>query len=400
MLGSRALAATEKVLYSFDGSRPADTDGSLPYAPLIFDKAGNLYGTTTSGGLYGQGIVFELTPTSSGGWKENIIHSFGLGNDGALPEGPVIMDDAGDLYGTTALGGGGGCSHGCGTVFHLIHEKNGKWKETIIHTFNGKDGALPYCGLAFDAVGNLFGTAPYGGSFNEGTVFELTPTSRTRWNETVLHNFTGNKDGASPYGGVVFDGENNLYGTTANGGNANAGTVFMMNIIRGRWTETILYSFTGGADGAAPESALVRDGAGNFYGTAHGIDGAQFGAVFQLVPSQSGWTENTLHTFTFQNYSTDGAYPVGGVILDNAGNVYGTTYVGGSGGDGVVFELTQSNGVWTETVLHNFPNRGPDGNIPDAALVFDKKGNLYSTTYLGGTGCNVNGCGTVFEVTP
>src|ERR1019366_2578878 len=277
-------------------------------------------------------------------------------------------------------------------------------EEKVLHNFNndGTDGYYPEVGLIVDAAGNLYGTTTAGGAYNSGTGFELTPAAGGGWTETVLHNFGNGTDGATPYAGLIFDAAGNLYGTTQYGGTYGVGTVFELTPAGGgSWTEKVLYSFNhNGADGGVPAAGLIFDAAGNLYGTTvNGGTGSNCvlgcGTVFELTPAAGGgWTEQVLHSFN--NNGADGSTPFAGLIFDAAGNLYGTTFAGGTYGYGTVFELTPAaGGGWTETVLHNFGN-GTDGTAPYAGLIFDAAGNLYGTTFVGGT----YGYGTVFEVTP
>jgi len=302
------------VLYSFAG----DPDGSFPVAGVIFDAAGNLYGTTAAGGPLGDGTVFELAPQTNGLWKENVLYTFPANDtDGRYPQGGLIIDTAGNLYGTTCCGGpyGSSCSpnnQGCGTVFELLREGNGQWKEKILHNFihNGKDGYNPDAALVFDAAGNLYGTAPWGGDSGTGCavvdgcgiVFELSPRAKGKWTEKMLHNFQSNgKDGTYPEGGLIFNAAGNLYGTTTGGGaygsedcgGYNCGTAFKLAPgPNGKWTEKVLHSFGNGKDGDIPSASLIFDTAGNLYGTtaAGGTVGndcgvqAECGTVFEITP--------------------------------------------------------------------------------------------------------------------
>jgi uncharacterized repeat protein (TIGR03803 family) len=390
-------AAEEKVLHNFNND---GTDGYYPEVGLIVDAAGNLYGTTTAGGAYNSGTVFELTPAAGGGWTETVLHNFGNGTDGATPYAGLIFDAAGNLYGTTQYGG----TYGVGTVFELTPAGGGSWTEKVLYSFNlnGTDGAVPEAGLIVDAAGNLYGTTYFGGTYLYGTVFELTPAGGGGWTEQVLHSFNNNgADGSLPAAGLIFDAAGNLYGTTVNGGTGSncvlgCGTVFELTpAAGGGWTEQVLHSFNNnGADGSTPFAGLIFDAAGNLYGTTFAGGTYGYGTVFELTPAAGGgWTETVLHNF---GNGTDGTAPYAGLIFDAAGNLYGTTSYGGTYNYGTVFELTPAaGGGWTETVLHNFGN-GTDGITPYAGLIFDAAGNLYGTTFVGGT----YGYGTVFEVTP
>ncbi len=396
LVTSTWAAAHESVLHSFNNN---GTDGANPYATLALDTAGNLYGTTVEGGIHNLGAVFELSPREGGGWTEKVLHSFGHGTDGTGPYANLVIDAVGNLYGTTQLGG----IHNSGTVFELSPEEGGGWTETVLHSFNdnGVDGSYPLAGLTFDAAGNLYGMTQQGGinscdGKNCGTVFELSPRQGGGWTETVLHNFNNNgRDGVNPQAGLIIDAAGNLYGTTYRGGIHNSGTAFELSPQQGGgWTEKVLHSFGHGSDGITPDANLTIDAAGNLYGTTYngGIHGR--GTAFELTPREGGgWTETVLHSF---GNGSDGANPYAGLIIDANGNLYGTTLAGGIHTAGTAFELSpRQGGGWTETILHSFGN-GTDGNSPYAGLIFDASGNLYGTTLEGG----IHSYGVVFEITP
>jgi uncharacterized repeat protein (TIGR03803 family) len=394
---------TNKTIYTFTGG--PGNGGYLPYyGSLIFDSHGNLYGTAESGGANGVGTVFELTPTAGGPWIETVLYSFTDGNDGGLPYAGLIFDSSGNLYGTTYSGG----AYGSGVVFELTPTASGPWTETVLYTFTGgSDGGSPATGVIFDSFGNLYGTTYSGGANGDGVVFRLTPTASAPWNETVLFAFCGPvcalplaSDGAQPFaGGLIFDHSGNLYGTTVGGGGTNNGVVFELTpTASGPWNETVLHSFSpADGDGGAPYSGVIFDHSGNLYGTTFDGGANEVGTVFELTPTASGpWNEIVLHAFTA---GSDGGQPYAGVIFDSAGNLYGTTYQGGdvsSGnvGSGVVFELTPTaSGTWNETVLYNFTG-GNDGGEPHAGVTFDSSGNLYGTTYC----CGASHEGVAFEL--
>jgi len=338
----------EKALYSFQDN---GIDGFFPFAALVFDGLGNLYGTTQDGGSYGHGTVFELRPKKEGGWTESVIHSFNSdGTDGTNPQAGLIFDAAGNLYGAAANGGSGTCSGitgpGCGMIFELMPNTGGEWIEKVLYEFknDGNDGSNPYGTLIFDAAGNVYGTTAYGGANSNcisgstcGTVFELEPSATGVWKEKVLHNFNNNlKDGTEPTGGLIFDSAGNLYGTTSFGGSKEVGTVFELELTAGRWSPKILHSFSDN-DGAVPSGSLIFDGAGNLYGTTDDGGTGGLGTVFQLVPESNGdWSERVLHSFAG---APDGSRCFGGLIFDNAGNLYGTTDEGGTNNEGAVFEI-------------------------------------------------------------
>ena len=412
MTGASGAAQTETVLFGF-GSSTNVTYGDYPTSNLTFDSAGNLYSTTSGGGTNpdAYGTVFELTPSSGGSWTPKVLADFGVSS--GHPNGGVIFDGAGNLYGVTA---GGGAYSG-GVAFELMPQAGGGWTQKWLHQFGqGTDGINPVGNLIFDSAGNLYGATVQGGTYGQGTVFELIPQVGGLWTEKVLHNFSNTgPDGGSPEAGVILDSAGNLYGTTLSGGiNRNhtegsySGTVFELTPTGGEWNEKILYSFPAGRyDAAGPFASLVFDSAGNLYGTTS--SGGQYfsrGTVFELSRSAGGaWTETILHSFGRD--SSEGAGPYGNLIMDNTGSLYGTTSQGGKYGclcsfiGGTVFKLTPgSGGTWTERILHNFGN-GDDAAYPLAGLVMDASGNLYGTTRYGGGGSGGvgTGPGAVFEVT-
>jgi uncharacterized repeat protein (TIGR03803 family) len=306
---------------------------------LILDEQGNLYGTSYAGNGYGS--VFELSPPASGstGWTATVLYSFSGGADGKHPFAGLVFDSAGNLYGTTEQGG-----DGYGVVFELSPTTGGGWSETVLYTFTGAaDGREPqYGSLVFDSAGNLYGTTTYGGAYSEGVAFELSPPAGGSgvWTETVLHAFgSSSGDGAYP-AGVILGPGGNLYGTTSGGGTASSGTVFELSLSPP--AEQVLLAFNG-ADGVNPYWPLAFDAAGNLYGVSSGGDpGAGAGLVFELSPPASGsssWTEMVLYGFTG---GSDGGGPAAGVIRDASGNLYGTTDAGGGNGAGVVYELAVS----------------------------------------------------------
>jgi uncharacterized repeat protein (TIGR03803 family) len=377
-----SFAASQKVLYSFTATRG---DGAEPYAGLLFDANGNLYGTTEYGGPYGDGIVFELSPQPSGEWSETVLHTFSW-TDGAHPEANLIFDSAGNLYGTTVFGG----TYGKGTVFELSPTA-GEWTETVLHDFSGSLGdEHPHAPLIFDSSGNLYGTTAGRPGF--GTVFELSPAIDGSWTETTLCDFSdqgGKENGWNPYGGLLFDAAGNLYGTTASGGGHHDGAVFELTPSQdGTWTETLLAHcyFTQCDD---PNAGLIFDSNGNLYGTAVAGGLHNDGTIFQLSPvAGGGWTPKNVYDFSGVN----GRYPFASLIIDAHGNLYSTTEAGGANNAGTVFELTQnSRGEWVEGYF-SFTGTPYGGSV--GSLIFDADGNLYGTTPAGGT----YGAGTVFEI--
>jgi len=390
-------SGSESALYNFAGG----SDPKLPYAGLIFDKAGNLYGTTEFGGTYNQGTVFEITPNSGGYWTESVLYNFTGSADGGQPYASLALDAAGNLYGTTNFGGSANCNLGCGTVFKLTPGSSG-WTETVLYTFTGgSDGREPYARLLFDAAGNLYGSTLLGGNVGSvcstgcGTAFKLTPGS-SGWTESVLYAFEGGADGASPYDGLAFDATGNLYGTAYAGGTSGNGAIFKLTPGSSGWTQSVLHAFTGGYDGQYSYGDLILDAAGNLYGTAFQGGGKGYGVVFELLPnSKGGWKQRVLHSFL----NTPAGNPVAGLVMDTAGNLYGTTMLGATqsscgGGCGTLFKLAPaSSGGWTYKVVHVF-GQGTDGYHPTGDLILDSGGNLYGTTQAGGA----QGSGLVFEI--
>jgi uncharacterized repeat protein (TIGR03803 family) len=342
-------AWTETVLYSF-GSQSGD--GANPYDSLIMDQVGNLYGTTHSGGANNDGTVFELSSEPSGTWTESALYSFGAApNDGLLPFAGLIADEDGNLYGTTHSGG----ANSDGTVFELSRAPSGTWTETVLYDFAGApyDGSLPYAGLIMDQAGNLYGTTTEGGAYSFGTVFELSREPSGTWTETVLYSFgSQSEDGANPYGALIMDGQGNLYGTTTGGGAYVYGEVFELSPSAGGsgvWTETALYSFGRySTDGDYPFDGLIMDNDGDFYGTTTGGGKYSFGTVFEISPAKgSGWTEKEL--YSFGRRTATGEEPWDSLIMDKDGNLYGTTTEGGATthcdyGCGTVFRLSPKKG--------------------------------------------------------
>lgn len=360
-----------RVDYTFTGK-----DGGIPTAAMIQDEAGNLYGTTSSGGSSHLGVVFKLDTANN----ETVLHTF-TGPDGATPYGSLVRDGSGNLYGTTYAGG----SSALGTVFKI--DTSGT--ETLLHSFTGNpDGAKPYAGLVMDPnSGNLYGTTERGGTSDLGTVFEVDKNGT----ETVLHSFTGGSDGADPKARLMLDADGNLYGTTFTGGSGNAGTVFKLDTTN---TESVLYSFTGGSDGGNPFGGVTQDGNGVLYGTTEKGGAMHYGCCKGVAFSLSGGSEQVLYTFTG---GKDGGNPASDLVLDNNGVLYGTTLSGGFSGQGTAFSLTiakgKGKGKNREKVLHGFTGK-KDGAVPRAGLLLNAQGVLYGTAQKGGRFKQ----GTVFQV--
>lgn len=355
--------------------------------------------------------VDAFTPAQAGG---NVLYRFQGGSDGSYPNGGVIIDNQGALYGTTSVGG----SFSSGTVFKLTPPPAGQtqWTEAVLYGFQGgANGANPNARLVFDGQGALYGTTRIGGTWNYGTVFKLTPPAegQTQWTQAVLYNFTdglsGPTDGGQPYAGMTFDQQGALYGTTYWGGTANCGTVFKLTppaVGQAQWTETLLYSFQCPPDGAAPAAGLIFGEDGALYGTTTtGGNCAIYicGTVFKLSPpaaGQSQWIETVLYNFMGQ---PDGVNPSSSLIFDAHGALYGTTTSGGALNYGSVFKVAppkSGTGQWSETILHSFTYKltvpHEDGSTPYGNLIFDEQGALYGTSFGGGKW----GSGTIFELRP
>ncbi len=364
----RSIASSLTILHAFGGG----TDGAGPNGSLIMDSIGNLYGTTGQGGSNGAGTVFKMTQAGA----LSVLYSFTGGADGGNPSAGLVMDGAGNLYGTTFAGGAHGNN---GTVFKVTPAGT----ESVLYSFLGvSDGSNPSSTLIMDSAGNLYGTTPYGGSSGangHGTVFRVTSSGA----QSVLYSFSGGADGGTPWAGVVMDGAGKLYGTTYVGGTYGRGTVFK---IMPAGAESVIHSFTGGADGGGPWADLSEDGAGNLYGTTTGGGvNSNRGTVFTVTPSGA---ESVLYSF---GVGPDGDQPYTGVVRDSAGNLFGTTSRGGADGFGTAFEVTSSG---TESSSYSFSDT-LDGQDSTGSLFIDNAGNLYGTTAVGGA----NGNGTLFRIT-
>lgn len=411
-----AAAFSESVLWNFGAT---SDDGANPGSALIADNQGNLYGTTSFGGTNNFGTVFELSPPSGQQklWSERVLWSFGAtADDGGVPAAALIADQQGNFYGTTAEGGGRTCDPsrvGCGTVFELSPPsgQQTQWTERVLWSFGAiGDGWNPEAALIADSKGNLYGTTYVGGAncqptppLNDsgcGIVFELSPPSgqQTQWNETVLRSFGAGADGSFPRDPLIADNQGNLYGTTSAGGANKAGTAFELSPPSGQqtqWSETVLWSFSEGAGGAAPAAGLIADQQGNFYGTNQFNGGKEnAGTAFELSPpsgEQTQWSETVLWTFGAKG---SGGSPTG-LIADEEGNFYGSTVFGGVKKDGVAFELSPPSGKHTQWSLHVLQSFGAKsaGEHP-SSLIADQQGNLYGTTFEGGT----KNDGLVFEL--
>lgn len=381
-----AQAQTYTILHNFTGA-----DGAGPYAGITFDQRGRIYGTTTVGGSHQEGLVYRLIHEGEG-WLLSPIYSFGSqANDGQAPYARVVFGPDGLLYGTTSSGG----AFGAGTVFSLRPPATActtalcPWVETILYSFTGgSDGAYPQFGdLIFDQANNIYGTTLKGGNPGAGVVFKLV-RSDSGWTESVLWNFTGGNDGAFPYGGVIFDNAGNLYGTDF-GGSDGFGVVYELSPTQSGWNETTLHTFGAEGNGAG---GLIMDGQANLFGITGGFESGFYGgnvAAYELAPQNGNWSFTLLH-----NFGGEFPTPVAAPTIDSQGNLYGPLAGGGSLQDGELFKLVLSGNQWIYSSLFQFD--GSDGRAPFGPVVFDSNGNMYGTTYIGGT----NDGGTVWELTP
>ena len=375
LAAARGQAQTLTVLHNFD----LGTDGGAPFAGVTLDQQGRIYGTTTDGGTR-HGVVYRLTH-SDGGWTLTTLHIFQGQPDGDDPTSRVLFGPDGALYGTT----NGGGAFNAGTVFSLRPPASAcrnvlcPWSETLLYSFTGgADGGNPFLGdLAFDQAGNIYGTASAGGANNAGVVFELT-RSGSSWTETVLYSFTGGEDGSSPYAGVTFDAGGNVYGTTANNS-----VVYELSASQSGWTETTLHNLNN--DDGCGFGGVTIDAHGNLFGLTGGPCGA--GIAYELSPSNGSWVFSRLAVLP-SGYEGPWDTPT----LDAQRNLYGTLCC--AGGSGEVFEMTPTGIGWNFLPLHIFD--GSDGDGPSSGVTFDSSGNMYGTTQQGGSG----GWGTVWELTP
>lgn len=389
LLATAAWAAsTTKLIYSFAGN----ADGEYTDTELVMDSAGNLYGTSVQGGTFGGGTVFQVTPSG----VHTVLYNFTGGADGGEPYKGVTLDAHGNLFGTAVTGGGGSCEGGCGVVFMLANA-GASWNFSVIHTFTGgADGSGPGSPVSLDKNGNVYGTTPTGGANGMGVVYKLMSNANGGWSLHVIHTFTGGADGGGGSAGrLLIDAGGNLYGVCTAGGVNGFGTVYKMSSIQGQWQLTTLYAFKDQPDGALPYGGVVFDKLGNLYGTTYyaGVD--DVGTVYKLTHANGTWTESVLYSF---KGGTDGASPISSLVADAEGNFYGTTSDGGAAtcSCGVIFKMTRgTSGKWTESVVYRFPGK-PNPGFAYNGMVSDSAGNFYGATVHGGSGND----GAIYKFTP
>jgi uncharacterized repeat protein (TIGR03803 family) len=392
LVGQAGAANTTEVIFSF-----AEEAGEYPSTELVMDGAGNIYGTAVQGGQFGGGTVFQLAP-SGDGWTYTVLHDFTGGADGGQPYGGVTLDPQGNLFGTAVIGGSGGVcvEDGCG-VAYMLTKDGGTWTHSVIHDFTGgNDGFGPGVGLTRDARGNLYGMTPTGGAYGLGTIFQLKRNHNGTWTQRVIHTFTGGLDGATGSAGrLLLDDAGNLSGVATVGGAHGAGTAFRLRRApRGRWRLKTLYAFKGQPFAGNPYGALLFDEAGSLYGTTYYDGEYDLGTVYKLTREDGSWTETVLYSF---RGGMDGASPISNLVFDESGTIYGTTSEGGAPGCGcgTIFRLTEANGEWTESVVHAFEGT-PDGAYPYAGMLVGMSGTFFGATVHGGDDDD----GSIYEFTP
>lgn len=387
VLSIAAAASTTGVIYSLGG----DQDGEYADTDLVVDSAGNIYGTTVIGGDFGSGTVFQLTPSG----QHNVLYSFQGAQDGGEPYKGVTLDRQGNLYGTAVTGGGGSCEGGCGVVYKVFKTSSG-WRQTVVYAFTGgNDGSGPGSGVTIDADGKIYGMTPTGGAYGSGVVFQLSgPASATGMRLKVIHTFTGGDDGAGASAGRLLIRNGKIYGAATVGGAYGKGTAFELTPTQtGEWDLKTLYAFKGQPDAGFPYGGFLFDADGNLYGTTYYDGENNLGSVYELMPTQTGeWNEKVLYSF---QGDSDGLGPISNLVVDKAGNLYGTTSEGGAGCScGVIFKLSRDQD-WLETVVYRFQG-APDGAFAYNGMVGDEAGNFYGATVHGG----LSDDGTVYKFTP
>jgi len=387
-----ATATTTEVIFSCE-----EDEGEYADSDLETDSAGNIYGTTVLGGDFGGGTVFQLSPTPTG-WMHTVLYSFTGGADGGEPYKGVTIDGKGNLYGTAVTGGSGSCEGGCGVVYKLTNS-GATWTQTVLHAFTGGyDGSGPGARVTLDPSGNIYGMTPTGGTYGFGTIYKIHQASLGVWTLNVIHAFTGGTDGATGSAGRMILRGGRLYGAVTAGGRYGSGLVFQLDA--GGFGERDLkplYSFRGQPDGSFPYGALLFDRSNYIYGTTYYGGANGIGAVYKLSPTSAPrrfgeWKEEVIYSF---QEGSDGNSPISNLVADDVGNLYGTTSEGGLG-SGTIFKLSPTGGgQWIETVVHAFEGP-PDGAFAYNGMVVDAFGNFYGATVHGGD----NDDGSVYKFTP
>jgi uncharacterized repeat protein (TIGR03803 family) len=388
LLVGAASASTTQVIYSFAGGN----DGEYADTELVVDAAGNLYGTTVQGGKSASGTVFQLSPSGSG-WTHTVLYNFTGGLDGGEPYKGVTLDAHGNLYGTAVTGGNGPCEGGCG-VTYMVTNSGGRWTQTVIHNFTGADGSGPGSPVVLDKAGNVYGTTPTGGADGLGVVYQLH-NANGQWTLRIIHTFTGGADGATGSAGrVAFDAAGNLYGVATTGGAHQAGVVYKLTPTpTGEWGQQTLYAFKDEPDSGFPYGGLVADKKNNLYGTTYYSGAHDVGTVYRLSLRNGTWVETGLYSF---RGGSDGSSPISTLAFDKAGNLYGSASEGGATCScGTIFELSSVGGRAIYSTPHRFQGM-PDGAFPYDGMVMDSAGNLYGATTHGGT----NDDGAIYQLTP
>jgi len=364
-----AFAHGFQVIYNFTNG----ADGGVPPYTLALDKKGRLLGTANQGGTEGAGIIFRMAEKKTG-WFVTPLYNFN-GNDGQPGWGLTLNKSSMYTVASYAEVMGGPC----GSALQ-INQSQKQWQSVLMHTFVQKDDGCPTGNMVLDKAGNAYGVTQDGGADGWGSIYELSP-SGGGWTETILYTFQGGSDGGAPYSGMIFDKAGNLYGTAtargAGGCGQGCGTVYELSPSQSGWTYKVIYTFTGGNDGGQPTAGLVFDKSGNLYGAAESFGANGGGSIFELSPSQGGWTFNLLASPS----GTGG--PVVALTVVSPTEIYGTNFFDGADSYGSVFRVTESGGKWTYKDLHDFTS-GADGGYPGGGATLDAKGNLYGTTVLGG----------------
>ena len=390
LLGCVAWAAgTPQIIYNFAG----EDDGEYLDSDLVIDNAGNLFGSSVQGGTFASGTVFQLTTTGTP--THTVLYNFTGGTDGGEPYKGVTLDKHGNLYGTAVTGGGGSCEGGCGVAYKLTNN-GGTWTQSVIHQFTGgDDGSGPGSGLTLGSGGTLYGVTPTGGANGMGVIFQIKPIKDGTWKFKVIHTFTGGDDGLGGSAGRLLLIGKTLYGVTTVGGANGLGVAYSLTLAKGKWQFTPIYAFKGTPDAGFPYGSLSADSERNLYGTTYYDGKNNLGSVYRLAPQGDGtYKEKVLYSF---KGGMDGSGSIGNLVFDKTGAIFGTTSAGGAACDcGVIFKMAKNaKGVWKESVTYRFTGT-PDGAFLYNGMVGDSAGNFYGTTVRGGAGDD----GSIYKFTP